>query len=533
MFCKNNYLISMQKQWNFYGREEELGSLLAHMRRGSWFFGAIRGRRRIGKTALIQQAIKMLSEDRADAIPPFLVQLPDSNPSDFTTVFRNAIREAGLENHAGGAGSIQDLAGIASAVGTLCSSGVTVVLDEFQICHRGPLRGFPSLLQAQVDRIQNQNHAGGLIVLGSVQTEMEALLENRKAPLFGRTTFNMTLAPWNLSTVFKVCERHGAIDPARCLTLWTLVGGVPKYWRHFAEIEGLDGIPEWSQWTKELCERLFLRSDAPLREEGESLLRGELHLNTLAILRTLAERRKCTHAQLREALPEHTTLGPYLKNLTKDLRLVEKELPVFAGEHSRGARYVVSDLFLSAWLSVIQSACQSARILPVSEVSERLIPKLRTLEGHAFERMIRDASEEASRTGEADFPITDRLRGFWNRPRNGPQTMEIDFIAWNDDDRRVRFGSCKRNPEGHDPKSLHVFRNNVESFLSTRKGKRFREWEHEFALFSPSFSKEKRQALEAASWVCRDLGDFRRMLGGKKTVRKGTVEVSPKICGEE
>lgn len=523
----------MQRQWNFYGRGEELGSLLAHMRRERWFFGSIRGRRRIGKTALIQQAIKVLAEDGTSDIPALLVQLPDSNPSDFTTVFRNAVWEAGLENRAGGAGSIQDLAGIAAAVGRLCGSGVTVVLDEFQICHRGPLRGFPSLLQAQVDRLQNQNPAGGLIVLGSVQTEMEALLENRRAPLFGRTTFNMNLGPWGLSTIFKVCERHGALDPARCLTLWTLFGGVPKYWRHFAETGGLDNIPEWSQWTKELCERLFLRSDAPLREEGESLLRGELHLNTLAILRTLAERRKCTHAQLREALPEHTTLGAYLKNLTKYLRLVEKELPVFAGEHSRGARYVVSDPFLSAWLGVIQSACQSARILPISEVSERLIPKLRTLEGHAFERMVRDASEEASRAGEADFPMTDRLRGFWNRPRNRSQTMEIDFIAWNEDDRRVRFGSCKRNPEGHDPKSLRVFRDNVDSFLSTRKGKRFREWQHEFALFSPGFSTEKRRELEAADWICRDLNDFRRMLGGGKSGKKGAVETSAKICGEE
>ena len=523
----------MQRQWDFYGRGEELGSLLAHMRGELWFFGAIRGRRRIGKTALIQQALSTLREDLKSATPTLLVQIPDSNPSDFTAVFRNTVREAGLEKSVGGADKIRDLPGVAASVGALCRTGAIVVLDEFQICHRGPLRGFPSLLQAQVDRLQDENSPGGLIVLGSVETEMETLLENRRAPLFGRTTFNMTLAPWNLSTIFKVCEKHGALDPARCLTLWTLFGGVPKYWRHFAETDGLDDIPEWSQWTKELCERIFLRSDAPLREEGESLLKRELHLNTLAILRTLAERRKCTHAQLREALPEHTTLGPYLKNLTGDLRLVEKELPVFADEHSRGAQYVVSDLFLSAWLGVIQSACQSARILPISEVSERLIPKLRTLEGHAFERMIRDASEEASRAGEADFPMTDRLRGFWNRPRNGPQTMEIDFIAWNEDNRRVRFGSYKRNSGEHNPKSLRIFRNNVDSFLSTRKGKRFGEWNHEFALFSPSFSTEKRRELEAANWICRDLNDFRQMLGGEKAGKKGRVEASPKICGEE
>ena len=73
---------------------------------------------------------------------------------------------------------------------------------------------------------------------------MEALLEDRKAPLFGRTTFHVSLGAWDLRTVFEVCGKHGAVDPARCLTLWTLFGGIPKYLRHFAETDGLDAIPD-------------------------------------------------------------------------------------------------------------------------------------------------------------------------------------------------------------------------------------------------------------------------------------------------
>ena len=56
-------------------------------------------------------------------------------------------------------------------------------------------------------------------------------------------------------TIFEVCRAHGADDPARCLTLWTLFGGVPKYWRHFAETDGLDTVPEWEPWTQQVCER--------------------------------------------------------------------------------------------------------------------------------------------------------------------------------------------------------------------------------------------------------------------------------------
>ena len=523
----------MGGRWTFYGRQEELGTLLQRLRRRRWFFGTIRGRRRIGKTALIHQALTTLREDDPDVRRTLLVQLPDSTPADLAAVFRNAVREAGLEAQLDGSPAIRDLPGAAAAVGALCSAGTIVALDEFQICHQGPLRGLPSLLQMQVDRLQDQDGAGGLILLGSVQSEMEALLDDRRAPLFGRTTFDLTLGPWDLRTILEVCRDHGAEAPERCLTLWTLFGGVPKYWRHFAEADGLDATPAWQPWAQQLCERLFLRSDAPLREEGDSLLGRELHRNYLAILRVVAERRSCTHGDVRDALPDLTSTGPYLTTLAQDLRLIERQLPLFAHERQRRARYVVADPFLSAWLGVMQPACQAARIEPSSRIAERMLPRLRTLEGHAFERMVRQATEEASRSGDSDFPLTDRASGYWNRAQKGTGSVEIDVVAWNDEEQRVRFGSCKRNPERHDPKSLRAFRGHVDRFLATKEGTRFRDWHRELALFSPRFPAERRASMETDGWVCRDLVDFRRMLLPEDRGADGTLPTSAKVEGAE
>ena len=517
--------------WSFYGRRDELGFLLEHLRRSQWFFGTIRGRRRIGKTALIQQALATLGEDAPDSAPWLLAQLPDSTPLDFATVFRNAVREARLDDRLEASEAITDLPGVADAVGALCRAGVTVVLDEFQVCRRGPLSGFPSLLQAQVDRLQDRNPVGGLILLGSVQTEMEALLDDRQAPLFGRKTFDIALQPWDLSTVFEVAGEHGADRPARCLTLWTLFGGVPKYWRHFAEAGDLEAIPGWSDWAQQVCERLFLRTDSPLREEGESLLGRELRRNYVAILRALANCGPCTHADLQNVLPPSLSLGPYLTTLTADLRLVEKQHPVFAGDRQRRARYAVSDPFLSAWLSVIQPACQAARIQPAARVAERLAPRLRTLEGHAFERMVRAAAEEVSRTG-GSFTVTDRVRGYWNRPRTGDASVEIDFVAWNEHDRVVRFGSCKRSSAQHDSHSLKAFRAHVERFVASA-GRRFATWRRELALFSPQFASERRADLEADGWTCLDLLDFQRLLRDRERGEKGVLPVSPKVEGRD
>ena len=132
-------------RWEFYGRRDELGGLLEKMHRDHWFFGAIHGRRRIGKTALVQQALSTLAEDESNARPALLVQLPDSTEVDLAAVFRNAVREAGFESRGGN--RIRDLPDVAAAVGALCAERTIVALDEFQLCRRGPLSALPSLLR--------------------------------------------------------------------------------------------------------------------------------------------------------------------------------------------------------------------------------------------------------------------------------------------------------------------------------------------------------------------------------------------------
>ncbi|MDE2925397.1 MAG: hypothetical protein OXT71_03260 [Acidobacteriota bacterium] len=501
-------------------------------RRQRWFFGAIRGRRRIGKTALVQQALATHREDHQVGRRCLMVQLPDSTPADFAQVFRDAAFQSGLGGLIPKLNDVSTLPAIAGAIGSLCAKGVIVALDEFQICLRGPLRALPSLLQFQVDQLQDTETEGGLIVLGSVQAEMNSLLQDSRTPLFGRTTFNLNLGPWDLRTVFHVSDLHQADDPNRFLTLWTLFGGVPKFWRHFAEVEEVDRVPNWSDWAAEVCASLYLRTGAPLQQEGEMLLRHELRRTSLAILRVVAQRPRCSHADFRRALPEVTTPGPYLKTLTGDLQLIRKDLPLLAGDGTRRARYSVSDPFLRAWTAALQPACMAARTRPTREVTQLLIPRLSTLEGRAFEELVHLAIEEVSRAGSTDFPVTAPIGGYWKRPRRGGE-IEIDLIARNDDTRRVRFGSCKRNPREHDDDSLASFRRHVQRFLRTDEGRRFSDWDQEWALYSPRFPSRQRDRLETAGWICRDLSDFRNRLGRSDAGATGAFIVSEKVAGRD
>ena len=81
---------------------------------------------------------------------------------------------------------------MAILIRALCEDGFIVTIDEFQYFHRKSLSPFTSFLQAEVDKLRNTNK-GGLFVLGSIHTEMTAILEDQDSPLFNRVTNRISI----------------------------------------------------------------------------------------------------------------------------------------------------------------------------------------------------------------------------------------------------------------------------------------------------------------------------------------------------
>ena len=143
--------------------------------RGRWFFLQISGRRRIGKTRLVQELLQPQHQERV-----LHIQIPDSDPAGVVSTardFMENVRVSGPLPH--------DLRSLAVRIGELCAEGWIVALDEFQYFNRKALYPFTSALQYEVDRLAATPEVrGGLIVLGSLPTEMQALLEDRGAITF-------------------------------------------------------------------------------------------------------------------------------------------------------------------------------------------------------------------------------------------------------------------------------------------------------------------------------------------------------------
>src|SRR5689334_1919466 len=110
--------------WGFYGRHLELEQLEAILERNRFFFVKVTGRRRIGKTTLIQQALQASGRDKI-----FYLQIPDSGPAGVLSAALDALDTFDID--ATKVMRPRTLAELAGTVAALARLGYVVALDEF------------------------------------------------------------------------------------------------------------------------------------------------------------------------------------------------------------------------------------------------------------------------------------------------------------------------------------------------------------------------------------------------------------------
>lgn len=496
-------------QWKFYGRTEPLAELRRIVASGRWFFCRIEGRRRIGKTTLLSELAR---QDGNLGSRLVYMQVPDSDERDVAYTFAQSLGSCEHEEACALAAGVTNFPSIAAAVGKLCAAGFIVVLDEFQYFTRNKLHSFNSFLQAEVDKLRGaQLKHGGLFVLGSLQSEMNALLDDKSAPLYGRVTAQIRLDHWDFEDLMSVFASQEVNRPEQWLTLWTFFEGVPKFY-HDAYEQELFGVPA-DQFPSELLRRMFVRSSSPLSEEADTWFLRELRGKAVSVLHFLADHAGCGHAEIVAALTdddEKHALGTHVARLVDRYKMVGKLQPVFSDSKSRNARYYIADNFLQAWLAVAKPAREAARLKPLDKAIAPALRRLETLEGFAFEKLVRALHLETSRKGKGDFELSQLQLGYWNRPRNASKSIEIDLVALDEPNKTVRFGCCKRSPTAHD---LHVFEQHVNAFLQTNGHKHLAGWTREMVLFSPCFSASHQADYQQKGFVTRDLLDYAMMFG--------------------
>lgn len=482
--------------WGFYGRGSEADKIAAILRRRRWFFARITGRRRIGKTALIHNALSAAATTRV-----LYVQIPDSAPAGVLSAVADAMDTFEIDPERFQRPTT--LLRLAHTIGDLARAGYVIALDEFQYFSRKHLAEFTSHLQAVIDTLSREADRvpGGLFVLGSIHTDLIALLEDRTAPLFNRTTDPIELDHLDIASILAILREHADEDPHRLLFAWNLFEGVPKFYRDCYEqgVLAADRRP--------LLARMFLRSSAPLRTEAEHWFLSELRGRYDVILKHVARHPGCGHGDLVAhvrslAADSPEQVGGYLKILIDRYRMIEKRLPIFAQHRAKRGRYYIRDNFLRSWLGALANPVAAIHFRPEADLVELADAKLRLIEGHGLERLVATLYEERSRKGLGDFALTHRICGYWDRG-----DTEIDLVALDETSNILRFATIKRSPLDL-LADLLPFAGHVARFLDAHP--QFRSWRIERVAIAPVIDADLRREIEHRGCRAEDLRDLTR-----------------------
>jgi AAA+ ATPase superfamily predicted ATPase len=431
----------------FFGREIEIKELRAirELSKASAHMTVVTGRRRVGKTELVRQALD-------DGESPFLYFLVTRAPQSI--VCENIQGEIARAFGRPMAGRIDRFADIFRFVmEKATTTPLTLVVDEFQEFDRTAPEVY-----SEVAGVWDELHATSrinLVFCGSVNRLMHKVFFSHAEPLYGRNTGRLDLKPFPVSTLKDIYSAHASSDwrAGDFLDLWTLTGGVARYVALFMNCGALT--------RGQMLETVFGLS-TPFVDEGKTVLVEEFgrdYGTYFAILAGIASGRT-TFAELKNLLD--MDVGGYLTKLERDYSIISQKQPIFETTRNKNCHYRIDDCFFRFWFRFIyrnQDMVELGRFRELRALADR---DLDVFSGYALERYFAwKFAEETTYT---------RIGGWWDRKGEN----EIDLVCEDELARRLDFYEVKRDPARLDLRALQA---KTEAFFAKNPERRALEGE--------------------------------------------------------
>lgn len=409
----------------FINRESEMNTLQIEYEREESSFVVIYGRRRVGKTALINHFCRdkdsiyfLATEESESENRDSLKRLVGEHLGNTLLINARVSRWEDI---------FEVLANRADK-----DKRLILVLDEFQYLGKAN-KAFPSVLMGIWDHLLKDSNIM-LILCGSLINMMTTQVLSYDSPLYGRRTAQIWLGQIPFENYH---EFYPELSFADLIERYAVTGGVPKYVELFSEHTDI--------YTA--IQNRILSKNSFLYAEPEFLLQKEVAEvgSYFSILKTIAAgNHKLGKIATTLEVPQ-TRLTTYLKTLM-DLDLVGREVPVTEENPSKSklGLYFIKDNFISFWFQFIYPY----KSLIESDQEKFVMKKIRQnfIDNHVsyvYEDVCRRQIWQL-----LDRGISINRAGRWW----GSGDVEIDVVAYDSAGEDIVFGECKysRNPKGMD-----------------------------------------------------------------------------------
>ena len=402
----------------FIGREKELRALENMYQKDTFEFMVIYGRRRVGKTTLINEFIK---EKKAIFYPGI-----DSNEKQNLELFSNSIISAvsDLEINT----IFQNFQDAFEYIYRLAQKErIVLVIDEYPYlanCYKG----ISSLLASYIDH-KFLNSKLMLIICGSSLSFMENQVLGYQSPLYGRRTGQMKVLPFSFSECRKYYQNFSTLDLALA---YGITGGIPLY------MSKLDDKKPMEDNIKDN----FFDTSAYLFEEPGNLIKQEcrepMHYN--AIIKSIATgATKMGEISVVSGLNDTSATSNYMSKLMS-LGIVQKEYP-YKSKNTKKTIYKLSDTMFQFWYRFVPANFALIEQGAKDRVFQRIKAQIPAYMGFVFEEICKQYLWKKNLRGNLPIDFTDLGRWWGNDPIKKIQT-ERDILADNEENEAI-FAECK------------------------------------------------------------------------------------------
>lgn len=426
----------------FIGREREVAALDRLYESNKFEFAVIYGRRRVGKTALINHFI-----DNKEAIYFMGVE---SNEKQNLENFSKSIIEysSGIEAET----SFLSFQAALEYVFKLAEKKRFILaIDEYPYVARSS-KSLASTLQLLIDKYKDTSKLM-LILCGSSMSYMEDEVLAYKSPLYGRRTAQMKIFPFSFDEACRYLKNYSDEDKALA---YGIVGGTTQYLLQMDDRLSIE----------DNIKNTYLNPISFLYEEPTNLLKQEVREPAIymAIITAIAVGASRMSDISNKVGEDSNICANYLKSLI-NLGIVKKETP-YGEKTSRKSIYSIEDNMFRFWYRFVPNNNSVIMRGAADIVYRRIEPQLSEYMGAVFEEICKQYLWNLLLNGNSPVEFSELGRWWGNDPIEKKQT-EIDIMG-EQDKKTALFGECKWTNEKVDLGVLETLikRSNLFSYVN-------------------------------------------------------------------